>query len=271
MVYDSVIIGGGPAGISLALTLRARNKSALIVTGDVSDIPLSRAPEIRNYPGCPDIPGEELLKSMREQAKAAGVEFMRGHATTAMAMGETFGVAVGSDFCEGKTLAICVGVPVGKTYPGEQEMLGKGVSYCATCDGMLYRGKDVCVIGLTADAEEEAEALRGMGCSVRLFQDRKRKYAIVGDSAVRALSVDGESYPCSAVFVLRPGSAPDSLLAGLEMDGPRVRVSHGLGTSVPGVFAAGDCIGGPYQIAKAVGDGNVAALSIAKYLDGKKA
>ena len=266
MVYDTVVIGGGPAGISLALTLRARNRSVLIVTGDVSDIPLSRAPEIRNYPGCPDVSGRELVESMRAQAEAAGAEFMRGHATTAMAMGETFGVAVGSDFCEGRTLAVCVGVPVGKTYPGEQELLGKGISYCATCDGMLYRGRDVCVIGLTADAEEEAEALRGMGCRVRLFTDPKAKYEILGDGAVSGLSVNGESFPCAAVFILRPGSAPDRLIAGLEMDGPRIRTGPGLTTSVPGVFAAGDCAGGPYQIAKAVGEGNVAALSIARYL-----
>ncbi len=266
MVYDSVIIGGGPAGISLALTLRARNRSVLIVSGDVSDIPLSRAPEIRNYPGCPDVSGRELLEGMRAQVEAAGVEFMRGHATTAMSMGDTFGIAVGSDFCEGRTLAICAGVPVRKAYPGEKELLGKGISYCATCDGMLYRGRDVCVIGLTADSEEETEALRGMGCSARLFTDPKANYEILGDGAVSALKVNGESFPCAAVFILRPGSAPDQLISGLEMDGASIRVGAGMETSIPGVFAAGDCTGGPFQIAKAAGDGNVAALSIAKYL-----
>ena len=267
MAYDSVIIGGGPAAVSAALTLRNRGKTAAIITGGVDDIPLSRSHKITNYPGMPDISGREMLLQMERQATDAGAEIIRGRATSVLDMVASFGVAVGSDFVEGKTVILCIGVRQGKLFPGEKELLGRGVSYCVTCDGMLYRGKDVCLVGFTADTGAEAELLRNMGCRVELFTKKNAGYAVVGDTKVTALRVGEETYPCDAVFILRSSTAPDTLLDGLEMDGNHIRVNAGLSTSVPGVFAAGDCIGTPYQVAKAVGDGNVAALSAAKYLE----
>lgn len=268
MVYDCVIIGGGPAAASAALTLRARNKTALIVTGQVDDIPLSRSHKIANYPGMPEVSGRDMLLAMEAQTAAAGAEILRGRATTVMPMGETFGVAVGSDFCEGRTVILCTGVNAGKTFPGEQELLGRGVSYCVTCDGMLYRNKRACVVGFTSDAEEEAELLRTMGCQVRLFTSKRDRYEVIGEKTVAALRVNGEEYPCEGVFILRPAAAPDALLPGLAMDGPHIAVDRDMRTSQPGVFAAGDCTGKPYQVAKAVGDGNIAALSAARFMEG---
>ena len=270
MSFDTVILGGGPAAFSAALTLRARNKTVCIVTGGIDDIPLSRAHVIANYPGCPAVSGRELLESMQAQAIAAGAELMRGRATAVMSLGATFGVAVGADFCEGRTVIFCTGASIGKTFPGENELLGRGVSYCVTCDGMLYRGKDVCLVGFTSDALEEAALLRDMGCRVEVFTDKKVKYAIEGEDAVSALLAGDKRYPCQAVFILRSSTAPDTLLEGLEMDGAHIAVDAQKKTSVPGVFAAGDCSGPPYQVAKAVGDGNIAALSAAKYLEEKK-
>jgi len=270
MNYDSVIIGGGPAAVSAALTLRARNKTAAIVTGGVDDIPLSRSHKIANYPGMPEISGRDMLLHMERQAAEAGVEFIRGRATSVLPFGDSFGVAVGSDFCQGSTVILCTGVKQGNTFPGERELLGKGVSYCVTCDGMLYRGKNVCLVGFTSDAESEAELLRNMGCQVQLFTDKKIKYALQGEGHVTGLLAGETVYPCEGVFILRSGTAPDTLLEGLEMDGPHIKVDAALATSVPGVFAAGDCTGAPYQVAKAVGDGNVAAISAAKFLEEQK-
>ena len=270
MTYDSVIIGGGPAAVSAALTLRNRNKTAAIVTGGVDDIPLSRAHTITNYPGMPDVSGRDMLLRMEQQAAEAGAEILRGRATSVLNMGASFGVAVGSDFFEGKTVILCTGVRPGKLFPGEKELLGRGVSYCVTCDGMLYRGRDVCVVGFTSDAEAEAELLRTMGCGVRLFTKKGAGYAIEGGDRVTGLRVGEEVFPCEAVFILRSGTAADTLLEGLEMDGAHIRVGADLSTSVPGVFAAGDCVGKPYQVAKAVGDGCVAAFSAAVYLEEKR-
>ena len=271
MTYDTVIIGGGPAAASAALTLRARNKTVCIVTGEIDDIPLSRSHRIANYPGMPEISGRTMLETMEAQALAAGADLLRGRATAVMSLGDTFGVAVGSDFCEGRTVIFCTGVNSGKTFPGEKELLGRGVSYCVTCDGMLYRGKRTCVVGFTSDAEEEAELLRTMGCQVQLFTDRKADYILEGSDKVTGLRVNDALYPCEGVFILRSAAAPDSLLSGLAMDGVHIAVDRDMATSVPGAFAAGDCVGRPYQVAKAVGDGNVAAVSAARYLEEKKA
>ena len=205
---------------------------------------------------------------MEHQALDAGAEILHGRATSIAPLGDGFGVIYGADFCEAETLILCTGVAAGKVFPGEQEFLGRGVSYCVTCDGMLYRGKKVCVVGFTSDTKEEAELLRTMGCGVEMFTSRTAKYAVLGQERVTALSVNGEEHPCEAVFILRPAAAPDTLLAGLAMDGVHVAVDKAtMKTSVAGVFAAGDCTGKPYQIAKAVGDGNIAALSAAQYIE----
>ena len=270
MIYDALIIGGGPAAVSAALTLRARSKTAAIVSGGIDDIPLSRSHRISNYPGLPEISGREMLLRMETQAAEAGAELIRGRATSILNMGDSFGTAVGSDFYQSRTVILCTGVKAGREFPGEKEFLGRGVSYCVTCDGMLYRGRDVCLVGFTSDAESEAELLRNMGCRVEMFTDKKAAYAVEGDAAVTALRVGEQSFPCQAVFILRSGTAPDTLLEGLSMNGSHIAADAEKRTSVPGVFAAGDCIGGPYQVAKAVGDGCVAAFSASKYLENSK-
>ena len=268
MKYDAVILGGGPAAVSAALTLRARGKTAAILSGGIDDIPLSRANRISNYPGCPDISGRALLEAMERQAQEAGAELLHVRATSIAPLGDGFGVIYCAYFCEAETVILCTGVAAGSLFPGERDNLGRGVSYCVTCDGMLYRGKKVCVVGFTSDSEEEAELLRKMGCEVKLFTSRTAKYAVLGEKRVTALSVNGEEHPCEAVFILRPTAAPDTLLAGLAMDGVHIAVDKAtMKTSVAGIFAAGDCTGKPYQIAKAVGDGNIAALSAAQYIE----
>ena len=127
------------------------------------------------------------------------------------------------------------------------------------------------MVGFTSDAEEEAELLRTMGCDVQLFTSKKDSYVLEGNDKVTGLRVNDTFYPCEGVFILRSAAAPDSLLSGLAMDGPHIAVDRDMATSVPGAFAAGDCVGRPYQVAKAVGDGNVAAISAARYMEEKKA
>lgn len=175
---------------------------------------------------------------------------------------------MGSDFVQGRAVVIASGLSRAKPYPGEAEYLGAGVSYCATCDGMLYRSKKVAVIGLSADAPEEAEFLRSIGCEVEYFDAaRAKKYEIKGGERVEKLVADGKEFDVSCVFILRAGVAPGSLVPGLELDGPHIKVNADMSTSVPGVFAAGDCVGAPYQVAKAAGEGNIAGISAAKYVE----
>lgn len=269
-MMDVAVIGGGPAGISAALTLRQRGKSVAVISADPEQSHLAKAEKINNYPGMTGMSGKEMLDVMTAQAEDMGVFFMHGRATSIMPMGESFGIAVGSEFLEAEAVILTLGISMGKPYKGETEYLGRGVSYCATCDGMLYRNKNVAVIGLCADAPEEAEFLRGIGCNVEYFdRSRAKSYEIRGEQTVTALIADGVEYPADGVFILRSGVAPDLLMFGLELENGAIKVDRSMRTNLEGIFAAGDCTGLPYQLPKAVGEGNIAALSAVKFLDGK--
>lgn len=268
MMMDVAIIGGGPAGISAALTLRQRGKDVVIISADPEQSHLAKAEKINNYPGMTGMNGTKMLRVMTEQAEASGAFFMHGRATSIMNLGESFGIAVGSEFVEAEAVILTLGISMGKPYKGETAFLGRGVSYCATCDGMLYRNKKVAVIGLCADAAEEAEFLKNIGCDVEYFdRTRAKSYEIRGEATVNLLIADGEEYPVDGIFILRSGVAPDLLMFGLELQNGAIAVDRSMRTNLPGIFAAGDCTGLPYQLPKAVGEGNIAALSAVKYLD----
>ena len=269
-VFDVIVIGSGPAGVSAALTARQRGKSALIITTAPEDSPLYRAERVDNYPGLPGATGAELVEAFVKHAEASGVGIMRGRALAVADLGGVYGVSVGSDFVQGGAVVLACGLARAKPFPGEAEYLGRGVSYCATCDGMLYRGRRVAVVGLSADAPEEAEYLRSIGCEVEYFDaSRAKKYAVLGGERVTGLEADGETYPADAVFIFRGAVAPDGLLPGLALAGGSIVVDSAMATNMPGVFAAGDCTGAPYQVAKAAGEGNIAGLSACKYVENK--
>lgn len=282
MSYDVIVIGGGPAGLSAAVQARARGKSVLVVSGSPADNPLGRAQRVDNYLGLPGLTGSEMLERFGAHADTAGVERMTGRALSAMPTDEGFFVAVGSQVVEGRALILACGAAHGTRYPGESEYLGRGVSYCATCDGMLYRGRDVVVAGFSAEAPEEANYLHELGCRVTYVSRKEPKglnpaipvvlasrLEIVGEGAVTALRADGKELPCACVFLLRPSVAPAELLPGLELEGGYIRVDRDMATGIPGVFAAGDCTGLPLQVSKAVGEGLVAGQRAAEYVDRK--
>lgn len=268
-VYDVLIVGAGPAGISAALTAHARGRSVLVVSNDPMESPLARAPAVDNYPGLTGMSGGELLRTMLEGLEKLSVLRVTGRVTAVMPFGNTFMATVGQTIYTARSLILAVGMaPGGKPFPGEREYLGSGVSYCATCDGMLYRGRRVAVIGLASDGEEEARFLRSIGCEAEYFDRRRaRNYEILGrDGCVTALKADGVEYPVDCVFILRSSVASAVLLPGVEEAEGHIAADRAMKTSIPGVFAAGDCIGRPYQLAKAAGEGNVAALAADAYL-----
>ena len=267
---DIIIIGGGPAGVSAALTAKNRGKSVKIISNGPEQSNLWKSKLIENYPGCPNVTGEQLLKTFRDQIDEAGIEVVNARALNALPMGKTFSVSCGQEYFDCKTLILTVGITQQSAYPGEEQFLGRGVSYCATCDGMLYRGKRVAVIGLNEEAEHEAEFLRSIGCEVEFF-DRKRakKFEIIGEETVTALVADSAQYPVDGIFILRSTIAPNSFLSGIALENGHIVVDAEMRTSLDGVFAAGDCVGRPYQIARSVGQGNTAALSACEYIDKK--
>ncbi len=264
MAYDVLVIGGGPAGLSAAQNVRARGKTALVVSNPLEENPLWKAKEVDNYLGLPRLSGAELLTAFQRHAESSGAEFLEGRALSALRSGESWYVSVGNTMVQGKAVVLAAGVVRGKKLPGEAELLGRGVSYCATCDGMLYRGKRVAVLGWTPSAGKEATFLEGIGCQV-LYLDKPRDCAIRGAEKVEAVTCGGVTEAVEAVFLLRPAMAPGDLFPGLETGGGFVAVDREMRTNLPGVFAAGDCTGGPLQVSKAVGEGLTAGQKAAAF------
>jgi thioredoxin reductase (NADPH) len=266
MSCDVLIIGGGPAGLSAAINVRSRGKSALVVSNPLEENPLWKSPRIDNYPGMPGVTGAELLRTFRNHAEQAGVEFLEGKALNTALAGDTWYVSVGSDVREARSVILSAGISRGAKIPGEEEYLGRGVSYCATCDGMLYRGKRVAVLGWSDSAAREAEFLRRIGCET-VYYEKPKSCVISGGSTVERLVCDGRTEAVDGVFILRPAMAPTDLFPGLAMENGAVVVGRDAATNLPGLFAAGDCTGGPLQIAKAVGEGMLAGQNAAKWID----
>ena len=281
-MVDILIVGGGPAGISAALTAHSRGRSVLVLSNPYETNPLARAALVTNYPGMEAVSGQTMLEAMTNQLRAQDIPLAVCKVVQVVNMGDRFVCAAGSEVYEGRSLILAVGHMPKASVEGESEYLGRGVSYCATCDGMLYRGHTVAVLGFGGEAPEEAAFLAGIGCDVLYFGKKARpaalpdgmeyrravQYRIQGDgSRVTGLEADGYLYPVEGVFLLRDSMVADSLLRGLSMNEGHILTDSTMAASVPGVFAAGDCVGKPYQVAKAVGDGNIAALSADRWLD----
>ena len=281
MTYDIIVLGSGPAGLAAATAARGRDKSVLVIGNRWQDSPLAKAERVDNYLGLPGLTGTEMLDTFYRHALGMGVEFVVGKAISLMVW-NGFMVTVGSQVYEGKALILAPGVVRQAKYPGEEEYLGRGVSYCATCDGMLYRGKPVTVVGRSSDAPHEANYLKSLGCQVTYVSPqppvgldegipyvKAGRLAVRGEQTVTGLETDGALIPCSGVFILRQAVAPTDLLPTLETEAGYIKVDRRMATNVEGVFAAGDCTGVPLQVSKAVGEGHVAALSACEYLDQK--
>ena len=258
MKYDLLVVGGGPAGLTAAIHARARGKSVLVISNEPTASALCRAPRMANYPGLPNVTGLELVKRLADQAKDLGAEWKLGRALSVMSMGGSVMVSVENDMAEGRAVILAPGVSRAAPLKGEAELLGRGVSYCATCDGMFYRGKSVVCAGDAPDFAAEVEFLRSIGCQVT--ETRLPGLEILGEDRVAGVrTAEGEELPCDGVFLLRSSIAPARLAPGLALEDGYIRVDARMATNLPGVFAAGDCTGQPLQLAKAVGQGQTAA------------
>ena len=263
-MYDIIVIGGGPAGLSAAINGRQKGRSVAVVSNDSSQSGLYKALEVWNYPGFPKITGRALIKKLADHAVAAGAELITGRVSVVMPMGTEFSIGYGTEILSAKSLIIATGVAQTSLFPGEAEYLGRGVSYCTTCDGMLFRGKRVCAVCHAPEAEEEAAYLESIGCEV--IRVKTKDIVIKGGDYITSITAAGEEIGCEGVFIMRHAVAPHLLVSGLEMDGRHIRTDLDCQTNISGVFAAGDCTGTPYQIAKAVGQGLVAALAASDFV-----
>ncbi|MCD8149491.1 MAG: NAD(P)/FAD-dependent oxidoreductase [Clostridiales bacterium] len=284
-MYDTAIIGSGPAGLSAALTLKLHDKNIIWFGSEDLSMKVEKSEKIANYPGLGMISGAELNRRFAEQAAQMDLSLTDRMVTTILPMGESFQLLAENEIYEAKTLLLATGAVSGKGFPGEAEFLGRGVSYCATCDGFLYKGKTIAVFCQDPRYEHEVEYLAGLAEKVYYYMPYsggefgmpnvrrlpKPIKEVTGDRKVSAIHLkDGSEIAVDGLFCLRNAVAPTALLPGLQMDGAHIAVDRNTRTNLPGCFAAGDCTGRPYQIAKAVGEGNVAAHTILDFLHGSE-
>ncbi len=281
MVYDTAIIGTGPAGVSAALNLKIHQKTFVwIGSRNLSD-KISKAEKISNYPGFLYATGTQLNDAFRRQIEEMGIEITEAMVNTIYRMGDHYALAAGANFYETKTVILTTGIVNRNVLPGENELVGRGVSYCATCDGGLYRGRKIAVICNNRRFEHEVKYLSDLAAKVYYFPGYKevsdlpenvekmnvRAVSIDGGERVSQISLsDGTILPVDGVFCLRDSISLATLLPGLETKDGHIAVDRAMATNLRGCFAAGDCTGRPYQYTKAVGEGNVAAHSVIEYL-----
>ena len=298
---DILVLGAGPAGLTAGLYAARAGKKTIVLAGR-SRSRLDIGYELENYPGFPSIDSRELLAKFRAHAEQFGAEVVAGDAIDLNLSGDLKFVATKDAVIEAKAVIIASGKPLPKErmIPGEEELLGLGVSYCATCDGPLYCGQPVAAVGNTPEAAQEVLHLADMGCRVHWIQGdtaaprvpeaeraalaargvrvllRTKVKAIKGEKRVEAVVLAGdggeETIEVKGCFIFREIPAGPLLArAGLTLDHTQcLAVDRLQRTNLAGVFAAGDATCGGMQVVSAAGEGCVAALQALLYLRTKE-
>ncbi len=283
-MYDTIIIGTGAAGISAALTLKQLNKNFLWIGSKDLSYKISAAEMIRNYPGLSSVSGKDLKNAFLNQIKDMNIEILDKQVTGVYDMTQNYAVLCSSDTYEAKTIILALGVESVKPIKGEVELLGMGVSYCATCDGFLYKNKDITVFSTSKEFEDEVKYLASLAANVEylaLYKDVDINLDNVNVSFDMPKEIQKENKKIKTIlkdreiisdgiFVLKPAISPAILVPGLEALDGHIVINRKCETNLKGVFACGDCTGRPYQYAKAVGEGNVAAHSVNEFLQKNK-
>lgn len=284
VLWDILIVGAGPAGMGAAVNGRVRQKSVIILGLEEGSGRLKKAPEIKNYLGFPEITGQDLMKRFHDHAVGMGA-VLETERVENIYPGKEFTVVTRDNrIYRSRSVVLTTGIQQAHFFHGEKELLGRGLGYCATCDGPLYRDKEVAVIGETPEAEEDVNFLAEICSKVHYFPlykaeikvdprvevYRVKPLGVLGDDRVDAVALPGGKLPVAGVFVIREVAPAEQLISGLQIVEGSIVVNRMLETNIPGVFAAGDCTGKPYQIGKAVGEGLTAALSAVRYLDTNK-
>jgi thioredoxin reductase (NADPH) len=302
-VRNLIIVGSGPAGYTAAVYAARANLAPLVIEGAQSGGALMTTTEVENFPGFPDaIMGPELMDNMRKQAERFGAEFLTDDASRLSLSGDIKSVWVGETEYRAKAVIVSTGSawrPLG--VPGEQELLGHGVSSCATCDGFFFRGKDIAVVGGGDSAMEEATFLTRFASSVTIIhrRDEFRASKIMADRALAngkikiawnsvvtevigkdgsvvgvrlkdTVNGDERVLDASGVFVAIGHDPRSELVRGqldLDPEGYVLVDAPSTRTNLIGVFAAGDVVDHTYrQAITAAGTGCAAALDAERYI-----
>lgn len=288
MIYDVIIIGAGPAGISASLyTIRA-NKKTLVLYQDMSS--LEEATNIQNYYGLEKkVTGEDLYNQGIKQAKNLGVELKKQEVLKIELQDQNFAVHTNKGKYYSKSVIIAIGNKKNKlNVKGIKELEGKGVSYCAICDGFFFRGKEVAVIGSGNYAISEANDLINLvkklviltnGKLAPEFREdnveviTKEIKEVSGENKVEQVVFnDNSSIKTDGIFVAQgvAGGLEIAKKIGLLTNKDKIIVNNKMETNIKGIYACGDCTGGLFQISKAVYEGTKAGLEVINFLNKKE-
>ena len=282
--YDLTIIGSGPAGLSAALNAQIRKKKFIIFgTNEISG-KLTKAEKINNYLGFYGKSGKEIRDEFNNHLKSMDIKITEEKINNIYSMGEYYALMANDKIYEATAVILATGVNFGKPLKGEEQFLGKGVGYCATCDAPLYKDKIITIIAYNKHDEDEANFMGTIASKVYYIPMYKEDVEvddsievvfdipkeIHGDNRVEKLILKNSEIITDGIFILRDSVSPGQLVPGLEMDGNSVKVDRKMQSNLKGCFAAGDIVGAPYQYIKAAGEGNIAALSAVSYIDNLK-
>ena len=285
MTYDIAIIGAGPAGLSAALNSKIRNKSVILFGKDSEKLVKSK--KISNYLGIEDIKGSDLNEAFKNSLKNYEIERDQRKVKTIYAMGEYFAIEIENDseMIEARSVIMATGIELKKDLINEDKFFAKGVNYCATCDAALYKGKKVLVIGINDESVSEANFtseivgelvfvnMTGKDVSLNPKIEKIEGEIPVGfdgsNRAEKLIFKSGREIAADGFFIIKDSSKAERLVPGIKMEDNHILTNKDMSTSIKGLFAAGDITGKPYQIMKAVGEGQVAALNVCGFLDGK--
>lgn len=282
--YDLAIIGSGPAGLSAALNAQIRKKKFIIFgTNEISG-KLTKAEKINNYLGFYGKSGKEIRDEFNNHLKSMDIKITEEKINNIYSMGEYYALMANDKIYEATAVILATGVNFGKPLKGEEQFLGKGVGYCATCDAPLYKDKIITIIAYNKHDEDEANFMGTIASKVYYIPMYKEDVEvddsievvfdipkeIHGDNRVEKLILKNSEIITDGIFILRDSVSPGQLVPGLEMDGNSVKVDRKMQSNLKGCFAAGDIVGAPYQYIKAAGEGNIAALSAVSYIDNLK-
>ncbi|RJX23992.1 MAG: thioredoxin reductase [Acholeplasma sp.] len=277
-----VIIGYGPAGISAAIYLKRQGIEPLVIGKDLGALEGYES-EIENYYGLPNpILGKDLIRNGIEQAKHLGIEVITDSVISVKSLEDGFTVITPHAQYETKVVLLATGKTRRTMHrAGFSKFKGKGISMCATCDGYFYRRKKVAIIGCGPYMMHELEYLRKISSDITIFTDgnplnyevdvpvvTEKIVEFIGDEKLSAIKTESQIYPINGVFIALgiPSSVEFASQLGVIIEKNNLQVDENYMTNVPGLFAAGDVIGGKLQIAKAVYDGMNAADAIYQYL-----
>ncbi len=280
--FDVIVVGSGPAGMSAAINVATRRRTLAMLGGQTPFGRILKAHSVANYLGFTIASGQELAAAFVRHLREFGVPLIREKASRIIPDEDGFVVFTDKGFYHAGAVVLASGVYRETEIEGEEDLVGQGVSYCVTCDGRLFAGRRGAFISYSHEGEAEASALAedyGVEVTfvplyegdyqlpegVRVLAGAKPSRLAREDDGLR-VSLPDEELQVDAVFIHKNSVSPRTLAEGLESDGRHVTVGRHMETAVPGIFAAGDCTGEPYQTAKAVGEGQVAALEAVRFL-----